>query len=407
MDKQEYNGSEYLSENPDTEKEQVYQKLLYLMECADFMTDYGKKADAYRQMASGFKRLKGYRQSADYTALCLDYAKQSKKQLKKSIYKSALQMKNDAKTARDYRSAAELFRKIPGYREADSMASECDKISDRMETKIIYRLWGKKLAVFLLAVLIILGLSTSHAKYYVANAYMQMGSYESAIEKYKKLGDYKDSRNRLLECRYLDAGKKAAEGHYKEAAQEYAAAGDYKDSAMQMVAAQQNMIKNSKPGKKVKIGKYDWIILDIRDDRVFLMKSSSMSKMPYHSEEGEITWEKTSLRQWLNAEFMEKSFAAAEKRNILLTEVKNNDNETYKTIGGSDTRDYVFLLSIQEAKEYGHLFPDFKTNTWLRSPGAYPDSAAFLSENGAVMEYGYKADNHEFMIRPVMWYKLD
>lgn len=236
---------------------------------------------------------------------------------------------------------------------------------------------------------------------------MYVGSYLSAIERFKKLGSYKDSKERLIECRYLNASKDIANKNYKAAAKGYAAIGNYKDSEKQLVSVQQNIIRSSKLGGKIKIGKYDWIVLEVNENKAFLMKNTSMNEMPFNTEAIETTWENSTLREWLNSDFFDNSFSDTEKANILLTDVKNSDNVTYNTSGGSDTLDYMFIFSIQEAKDYSYLFPEFKTNTWLRSSGAYPNTAAFLSENGMVMDYGYIVTSNNFKIRPVMWYMLD
>jgi tetratricopeptide (TPR) repeat protein len=390
----------------DMEKEQTYQKLVDLRNCMGCMTASADKSMMYRRIAGQFKELSGYKEADAFAQLCMESAKQTDKEAKKVIYQEAQRRKSTAKLAEEYKLAAQEFKKASGYQDADDMALECEKRSGILERKAVRKKWiGGGIFILCVAALL-LGSQTSHAKYYLANAYQMTGSYPSAIDMYKKLGAYKDSNERLQECRYRYGTEAATEGNYKTAAKEFAAAGNYKDSEEQLIAAQKNLIKNSEPGQKIKVGKYEWLILDILDDRAFLMKNSSMEEMPYHSEPGEITWEKASLRQWLNTQFLEDSFSPAERNNIWLTEVANHDNAVYGTKGGKDTEDYIFMFSAEEAMNYSSLFPNFKTNTWLRSPGNDPYSAAFLSDKGSVMDYGYVATSNQFKVRPVMWYKL-
>jgi hypothetical protein len=63
-------------------------------------------------------------------------------------------------------------------------------------------------------------------------------------------------------------------------------------------------------------------------------------------------------------------------------------------------------MSIDEAKKYQSLFPKFKSNTWLRSPGNSSESAAFLSMDATPMTYGYDVSDASMKIRPVLWFKL-
>ena len=76
----------------------------------------------------------------------------------------------------------------------------------------------------------------------------------------------------------------------------------------------------------------------------------------------------------------------------------------YQVDGGNDTKDHVFLLSVNEAEQYADVMPTCKVNTWLRSPGSDPKTASFLAEGNIVMEYGYLVNVEGFAARPAMWY---
>ena len=60
----------------------------------------------------------------------------------------------------------------------------------------------------------------------------------------------------------------------------------------------------------------------------------------------------SDARKYFNSEFLEKTFSDVEQNQILTTDVKTKDNEKYKTNGGNDTKDKVFLLSMEEVKKY-------------------------------------------------------
>ena len=70
--------------------------------------------------------------------------------------------------------------------------------------------------------------------------------------------------------------------------------------------------------------------------------------------------------------------------------LENPNNPEYGTPGGNNTKDRVFLLSIDEADRF------FKNNNdraigsawWLRSPGCPSYYAAYVSEDGSVQTFG-------------------
>ena len=53
-----------------------------------------------------------------------------------------------------------------------------------------------------------------------------------------------------------------------------------------------------------------------------------------------ITWEKCTLRKWLNEDFLESSFDAKEKNAI----IKSNDENSAE----KENEDYIFILSETE-----------------------------------------------------------
>lgn len=141
------------------------------------------------------------------------------------------------------------------------------------------------------------------------------------------------------------------------------------------------------------------------------------------------TWESSSIREWLNEEFLEEAIAPDMLDYILDTTVENEKNGC-----GPDTTDKVFLLSMEEVERY---FPDplarrakpadnainryneIEVNLclnegygycwqWgLRSNSEEPikfeedRSVDFVFSNGRI--YGSPWDTSEMGIRPVIW----
>jgi len=104
-------------------------------------------------------------------------------------------------------------------------------------------------------------------------------------------------------------------------------------------------------GGKIRFGKYDWYVLDRKDDRALVLTEKVIGKRAYHSRNCEITWETSDMRKYLNGEFY-NSFSEADRGRIIEVVNKNDDNPWYGTDGGRQTADKVFLLSIEEVFKY-------------------------------------------------------
>ena len=66
--------------------------------------------------------------------------------------------------------------------------------------------------------------------YKEAVRFMKEEKYDDAIEKFKILEDYKDSKDKVLECQYLSAEAEEKDGDFETAIEIYTSLKDYKDS---------------------------------------------------------------------------------------------------------------------------------------------------------------------------------
>ena len=185
----------------------------------------------------------------------------------------------------------------------------------------------------------------------------------------------------------------------------------------------------ARPGDIMPFGGYDWRVLDVRDNRVLLISDKIIETKAYHNGGATITWEKCTLREYLNGEFYDK-FSAAEKAAIAETTIPNEDNQWFGTSGGAATADKIFLLSLEEAVRYfgdsgqlenrPKLKPSYITDQydsariaknasgkalwrWLRSPGNRSDRAAIVNLDGFVYIDGSSVDNYSGGVRPALW----
>lgn len=94
-----------------------------------------------------------------------------------------------------------------------------------------------------------------------------------------------------------------------------------------------------------------WRVLSINEDgtNAFLMADRVIDVAQYYSDGSvETTWEKSDVRQWLNGEFMELAFTSDERKTMKTTDVTTPDNQWSKEPGGNDTKDKIYLPSIEE-----------------------------------------------------------
>jgi hypothetical protein len=166
----------------------------------------------------------------------------------------------------------------------------------------------------------------------------------------------------------------------------------------------------------------DWRVLETDGDKALLLSTNILGLMPYHNQETGVTWEKSSIREYLNGRFLD-TFSEEDRARILETKVVNADNAEYGTDGGNDTMDKVFLLSIDEVNWY-FTSDDARIAYnqdgqarwwWLRSPGRNSDVAATVRRDGSVYDTDFHlifsddaivTGGNDHGVRPALWVQL-
>ena len=187
------------------------------------------------------------------------------------------------------------------------------------------------------------------------------------------------------------------------------------------------IIENTKYHKTEKdYFKYEpikWRVLQSENGEAFLLTDVILDKQLYNENDKYVTWEKSSLRAWLNKKFIKRAFIDEEREKINITEIINQDNPVYGTEGGNNTFDKIFLLSLSEVSEqqdgekYGFLDDEIracgksdfsKTGSWwwLRSPGYDSGYAAGVYDYGWVYRYGHDVGSSDDGVRPALHLNL-
>lgn len=178
-------------------------------------------------------------------------------------------------------------------------------------------------------------------------------------------------------------------------------------------------IPESNIGDIVKFGNYngntEWIVLDKRDGKVFLLSLYPVESMPYNAEPdtdaGAYGWEDSTLRGWLNGEYFETSFNEEEK--MYISDTRLITKETSKKGYGDAicTMDKVFLLSEDEAYKYLPHKEDRKLTDsngrsvwwWLRSESRYRQVLNVCNDGNFDYQGKDVTTNEGQSVRPAMW----
>lgn len=291
-------------------------------------------------------------------------------------------------------------------------------------------------------------------RYDAAMTLMEQEKYEQALDAFEALQGFKDSeakveqcRLAILEIRYNNALALLDSGYILDACEALRALDGYRDSAEKADAVyakhQEKMAKVSaaQVGDYLIFGTYEqdndpsngkedirWLVLEVKDGKALVVSKYALDCKAYNNVFMTISWEKSSLRAWLNQDFFNAAFCVEERAMIPEVTVTADPNPAYETKTGNDTQDRVFLLSIAEADRYFASAEDRKceptayavekgahTSTksglrcwwWLRSPGYLQFRASLVLNDGNIYNHGDFATYGTGTIRPAMWIDLE
>jgi serine/threonine protein kinase len=178
--------------------------------------------------------------------------------------------------------------------------------------------------------------------------------------------------------------------------------------------------------RNLEFGKYRWRVLDKQKDKALLLMENIVELRPYNSKSGATTWEKCSLREYLNTAFA-RAFSNEEFKIIIESRIKNTKNLWTGVKCGYDTDDNFFLLSLDEIDSYLDKSGYYRnkvierihriTNNcdkdratvepwWLRTPGKSVADAAFITSDGHIYVGGNPVNSYDIGVRPAMWIAL-
>ena len=226
----------------------------------------------------------------------------------------------------------------------------------------------------------------NHEKYMRAHEFLAERQYDEAYDIFVSLGDYEDSAQIVEEFEEIKLYDKALGLYEKnntvpdedvnfselsEAKTIFEQLGDYRDSAI-LINALKEMMSNqwrlAEVGGSIYFGSYEqdnklengketieWTVLDIKNNKMLVISTQILDVVPFSSTNGDISWHNSYIRDWINESFYDVAFNDIDKQMILSTYLNNSwDNDLYGKNDEIPSKDYVFLLSLDEVEYYRH-----------------------------------------------------
>ena len=388
-------ATEGTSENLSEEElaQQNYETALRYINIAEHMNKFEDQDKYYHRAIQYLKKAKPYKKVQPLLRELRNKKFGTRAAGKIELYKEACHIRDNAKTPSDYYSAQTIFSRIYHYEEKHPLIekwtdpevyAEAIKCSDsKKQMELCAKLADEKAAqlkrhsffvscAFIACLLAALFFTrTVSFKQCLASINSSSGNYEKAWQNYQNIYNRTNSK---------DAFEKYIEYRYKSA---------------------------EKALKKISFAYMDWRVLDKQDGKVLLLKDNSLGSTPFDETGKNVTWKSSSVRKWLNGDFLNDNFFKAEQNAILDTTVKNTANPVYNTPAGKDTTDKLFLLSCDEVAQYKKGIHKTKSCWWLRTPGAAANSMSFVYKDKTVMEYGYEVTNTKITVKPAIWVTVE
>ncbi len=162
----------------------------------------------------------------------------------------------------------------------------------------------------------------------------------------------------------------------------------------------------------------EWTVLKEDGNQVLLLSKYPLDYQKFNEKKEKQHWANSTLRKWLNSEFVSRAFDTKEAEAILTTEISTGGDTVYSDWDVSakkTTKDKVFLLSYSEYISYirnskieindyvdaagaGKIFTTDDT-WWLRTSGKNDEEACFAGHSK--IESGWVSDTR--CIRPAIW----
>lgn len=137
------------------------------------------------------------------------------------------------------------------------------------------------------------------------------------------------------------------------------------ESIIRTALAERKSMRNIKAGDHFEYKGIEWVCLDVGNKIAFAVTAKVIANMPFNDEyeDGCNNWRTSSLRKWLNGEFLDKNFDKGALLANFSTLTADNGDDKYGAV-----EDYVTLLDCDQYRKYRKFMPKYDDWVWTLTP---------------------------------------
>lgn len=360
--------------------------------------------------ASLFESIASFRDATQLAAACREKAEVCRKD---EIYNAA-KVKMHGTRIESYEAAIRDFETIPAWKDADEQIDLCrekiealktaekerkiaDELAEERRRKTVKKagMIAAPVICLCLVALLIKPVIIPAVKYRAAVSLENEGKYDEAIAEFEALGDYRDSADQILSCRYNAVRVLLNEGNYAEVSAVLKTLNQ--DSEQNAFELKTELLRTAEIGDTIYFGNYEqddddsdgkeeiaWRVLAKEGSRILVISNNVIVRKSYND-----------YAHWLHDIFINEAFSAEEQ--AMISQVSETGNITHR----------IFLLSVDEANQYfdSDEARSCGSEWWLSTPSSYQRDSVFTVDGHGFIS-GYRRSFNSVGVRPAMWIDL-
>lgn len=321
-------------------------------------------------------------------------------------YSRAQKIMMETNTLMGYKKAAQLFASIEDYKDSAELVLKCHDRAKKKEKQLkkIAFIVSPIICIAVAFAIILNAVIIPNINYKNAVGYMDAGDVIAAYEALVGMNGYKDSAE-------------LAESIYEEYEIEKATQAKVGDYILFGAYEQDNDSSNGQE-------KIEWKVLEKRGNRILVISKYVLDgkKFESRSDVFQPVWKDSTLRSWLNTDFLNCAFTDKEQSRIPTVKSYVDPTMQWYQVKNA-TEDKIFLLASVEVWQYFDLGDKYCSPTeyanangagkvdngscdwWLRSPGDDAYHIDVVDTRGEV--YGLENFGSSNGVRPAMWISLE
>lgn len=150
------------------------------------------------------------------------------------------------------------------------------------------------------------------------------------------------------------------------------------EAAIRSALSEEKSINEIKAGDHFEYKGIEWVCLDVGNETAFAVTAKVIANMPFNNEyeDGCNNWRTSSLRKWLNGEFLDKNFDKGALLADFSTLTADNGDDKYGVV-----EDYVTLIDCEQYRKYRKFMPKYDDWVWTLTPRSCTVGDAFSVRN--------------------------